>query len=263
MYKGAIFFDYDGTLIDKFEGITQETPKTLEALAMAQKNGYLTALCSGRGIPHLPKLHFNFDCYVTANGSCVSTGDGSIIFTSRLPLSVTTAILDYCNQRGFGSYVELPDICMLSEAARDDMLEAAKTFSIDESSFCRLDESRLKEALKMVVLVNKPEQISDIEKTFGADIDVFTQLNPRGFDIAKKNISKATGIEAVIKHYGIAHENTYAFGDGGNDYGMISYVRHGIVMEKHDPILDGVGEYVTSSVAGEGIYNGMKRYGLI
>ena len=39
-YKGAVFFDYDGTLVDEVDHIKTVTPKTLEAIRRLQDNGY-------------------------------------------------------------------------------------------------------------------------------------------------------------------------------------------------------------------------------
>ena len=47
-YKGAVFFDYDGTLVDEVDHIKTVTPKTLEAIRRLQDNGYAALLCSGR-----------------------------------------------------------------------------------------------------------------------------------------------------------------------------------------------------------------------
>ena len=50
------------------------------------------------------------------------------------------------------------------------------------------------------------------------------------FEIYSPTISKAVGMRAVLEHYGIDVEESYAFGDGVNDVEMIRYAGHGIAM---------------------------------
>ena len=38
-YKGAVFFDYDGTLVDEVDHIKTVMPKTLEAIKRLQEIG--------------------------------------------------------------------------------------------------------------------------------------------------------------------------------------------------------------------------------
>jgi hydroxymethylpyrimidine pyrophosphatase-like HAD family hydrolase len=76
-------------------------------------------------------------------------------------------------------------------------------------------------------------------------------------------VSKGDGVEAVCKYYGIPKENTYAFGDGGNDYYLLNSVNHGVAMGVHDKSLEEVSEYITDEVKNEGITKALKYYGII
>ena len=49
-FKGAVFFDYDGTLTDKDAGLFVPSPKTVEAIKRLQKNGYAACLATGRSL---------------------------------------------------------------------------------------------------------------------------------------------------------------------------------------------------------------------
>ena len=74
---------------------------------------------------------------------------------------------------------------------------------------------------------------------------------------------KVTGIEKTCECLQIAHEDTYAFGDSMNDYDMIHYVQHGIVMGNGLDEVKAVADYVTSDLHKDGIYNGLHHFGLI
>src|SRR5699024_6013228 len=75
-----IFFDIDGTLIEKKKSIT---PKMLETLHALQDNGIMICIASGRPPVQLPKLGVDFDAYLTFNGSyCYN--DQDIVFDNSL-----------------------------------------------------------------------------------------------------------------------------------------------------------------------------------
>lgn len=82
-------------------------------------------------------------------------------------------------------------------------------------------------------------------------------------ELVPGNFSKATGIEKTCECLQIAHEDTYAFGDSMNDYDMIHYVQHGIVMGNGLDEVKAVADYVTSDLHKDGIYNGLHHFGLI
>ena len=54
----------------------------------------------------------------------------------------------------------------------------------------------------------------------------FMEIVPKGFN-------KATGIQEMCKALGIAHEDTYAFGDSTNDLAMFEHVPNAVVMGHH------------------------------
>ena len=68
MYKGVLFFDYDGTLTDKNEKIFFPTEKTRSAIKLLQKKGYIACLATGRSLVYVPQIEIDFDCMITNNG---------------------------------------------------------------------------------------------------------------------------------------------------------------------------------------------------
>ena len=68
-YRGIVFFDYDGTLADKKEGIYLPTKTTIEAIKRLRENKYLTVLATGRALCYVPDMGIDFGGYVTSNGA--------------------------------------------------------------------------------------------------------------------------------------------------------------------------------------------------
>lgn len=69
---------------------------------------------------------------------------------------------------------------------------------------------------------------------------------PTGYD-------KATAMEVILKRYGIAREDSYAFGDSMNDLAMIRYAGNSIIMENHAKGLEPYATFITKDVEDDGI----------
>ena len=82
-------------------------------------------------------------------------------------------------------------------------------------------------------------------------------------EIGQAGHSKASGIERLCASLGIAKEDTYAFGDSANDVEMLEFVAHGIAMGNGTDVAKNAAEFITTDIHRDGIWNGLKHYGLI
>ena len=105
--------------------------------------------------------------------------------------------------------------------------------------------------------------LAECEKLFGDVVTFMPHRYDAYMDINAKGVSKASGIMKVLELFDIDVKDSYAFGDDLNDVEMLSSVGHGIAMTPHAAALDGIVEYVTDTVANDGIYKALKHYGLI
>jgi len=67
----------------------------------------------------------------------------------------------------------------------------------------------------------------------------------------------------ICKKFGIARENTYAFGDSSNDIPMFEFAKHTIAMGVHSKKIEPYTEFVTKTVENDGLEYAMKYYNLI
>jgi Cof subfamily protein (haloacid dehalogenase superfamily) len=91
----------------------------------------------------------------------------------------------------------------------------------------------------------------------------FGRWHPAFVDITAKGNTKQNGIDQFIKHFGFKLEETMAFGDGGNDIGMLRHAGIGIAMGNAKDDVKAVADYVTDTVDEDGIYKAMKHFGII
>lgn len=82
-------------------------------------------------------------------------------------------------------------------------------------------------------------------------------------ELSVPGVNKASAIEALITHLGIPKDNTYAFGDGLNDIDMLEFCQYGIAVGNAAEGLKAIADEITDDIIDDGIYNSMKKHGLI
>ncbi len=66
-------------------------------------------------------------------------------------------------------------------------------------------------------------------------------------DIAPKGVDKASGLERVIAHLGVAREDVLAIGDGRNDIEMLQWAGRGVAMGNAPSDVKAVADHVTGA----------------
>lgn len=260
-YKGAAFFDVDGTLVDERLGIFTPTQRVKEAIAALKDKNFLIGLATGRARCYVPNTGIDFDCYVTCNGAAAEVG-GRDIYNDYIEYKKLKEILDYLKAEDIHYALETPHQCYYEEAAQKEIYEMIDVFKIDRNCFIPYDGTDVK-ANKLLISFKNMEQFDKISRDFADEYDIMRHHRNLSADIRKKKISKAVGIEKVIEYTGVNIKDTYAFGDDFNDTEMLEAVGHGIAMTPHAESLDDVAEYITCGVGEDGICKGLKHYGLI
>ena len=82
-------------------------------------------------------------------------------------------------------------------------------------------------------------------------------------DVMPAHGGKEQGVAKMLECLGIKPEQAIAFGDGGNDIGMLEYVGHGVAMGNAVDELKAIAQSVTEDCDEGGIYNECLRLGLI
>ncbi len=86
-------------------------------------------------------------------------------------------------------------------------------------------------------------------KTWGGESPVL--------EVAPAGVSKDTGLDVLRKAYDIKRDDIYAFGDEMNDFEMIGYATHGVVMKNGNPELKAIADDMTDYTNEE---DGLARY---
>lgn len=262
LYSGAVFFDYDGTLVDESAHISTPTPKTMEALRKLRDNNYMVGLATGRPKCGLPISFFDFDCYVLSNGAYTILNNKEIL---NIPIDVSelTQILDYLNSGNFNFILENQKECYCKDMSEDGYKNMVKSIRFPTEWIYPMKDADLKGIYKLMVSFDDKKRFDTFVKKFEEKFEIYIHRFHPSCDITKKGMTKAIGVKAAIDYLHLATKNTYAFGDAFNDREMLELVGTGVVMGIHSPLLENSASFVTGSVSDDGVYEGLKKLHLV
>ena len=261
-----VFFDIDGTICDEKMDIPDST---IAAIRQLRANGHKAFLCSGRARGNIrsKKLEaIGFDGVIAACGNHVEV-DGKIIYEKILEPDIVKKIIRLCRTYRMPIVLEGPVKHWLDANGFENDPYVDYLFADLGDAAVVLAEGV--EAYSDDIYINKFSadvfEYTDFEAIRNALKDEFDFLLHEGniVECVPKGTSKATGIEWLCNHMGIAREDTYAIGDSVNDLDMLAFVGHGIAMGNATQVAKDAAEYITTSLHEEGIYTALKHYGLI
>lgn len=258
-YKGAVFFDSDGTLTHDKAGIFEPTEKTVASLKKLEKNGYLPVLCTGRALPYADTARY-FNAAILSSGSYAICGD-EVVFDKPVEKELLSDMLEFMDEGGMVYMLDNPKLCYCNDKASAEFNGWADRFKISKAVFG--DKALPDKVHKIGAMFKNELQAERMRELFGERVCIDFQHGILYADIYERSLSKGDAVKSFIEYFDISQENTYAFGDGTNDVSMMNAVSHGIAMGIHSEALDGVCEFVTKTVADDGISFGLERYGLI
>lgn len=261
-YKGAVFFDYDGTLTDEKAGISRPTETTCRAIRKLRENGYLAVLSTGRGIPYIYDMGIDFDGLSTSNGTYGEVA-GEVVFDHPIDEAAMNRLTGRMKELGVNYGIDNPQICLTPDMDEQRFRIWIETFDIKASSFRAIVPGEEVRGYKLCALFDSYDQIDRLRSEFGEEFEFACQRVFKYADVNIRAFNKATGVKAICEYFGLDRKDTYAFGDGANDVEMLRCVGHGVAMGHHAEELEACAEFITRTVAEEGIEYGLRHYGLI
>lgn len=254
-YKGTVFFDLDGTLLNAHSEVD---PDVAQATRQLKENGYLPVINTGRSPIeiHAVTSTTDIDTYITLDGAYVQS-QGKTIFESNIENELIEKLI--VQAKKFDDPISM-------HSAEESYLDRINPFVEDFYKSVHLD---LPEAdpkfyqtndVPMIVIVTA-EDGSKYQEIF--DDLTFYKTGPYSVDAVNKGISKMTGIKHLLKGLDLEDKPVYAFGDGNNDLPMIEFADYSVAMGNGLDSVKEAATYVTTENVNGGIVNGLKHFNLI
>lgn len=261
-----ILSDIDGTFLTddkKVTDLTAQAAKSLVAkglqlvLVSARMPEAIYPITDGIDLPRMPVISYG--------GGFVLTEDEKILHDKKMPLDDTKNILAAFNRwqdisinyySGRRWYVNAID-----ENIQHEMDITQATAEI--ADFDKLLAEKILPNKFMIICA--PPTCKEMESELGK---MFPRLNvvrsaPYLLEIMDKSVSKAVGIEILLKHYKISVDEAVAFGDNYNDLEMLEYIPRSVAMKNAPDKVKKIASEVTDSNADSGIYTYLLKNGII
>ncbi|MDR1675870.1 MAG: Cof-type HAD-IIB family hydrolase [Tannerella sp.] len=256
----AVFFDIDGTLVS-FK-THRVSPSTLAALDALRAGGVKIFVATGRMLPMIDVLDgIPFDGYITYNGAyCVDATCRNVIYECPVPQEDLEALVHHLEKDPF-PVAFMPEDAITINFVDDTVREVARFIDVP---LPRLEDPR--ETIRRKVFQFSPyvndEKMRCLEQHVIPHCEA-SRWMPLFADVNVRGVSKQTGIDRMLEHYGLNLGETMAFGDGGNDIPMLRHAAVGIAMDNAADHVKAAADHITASVDDDGIEQAFRHFGML
>ena len=254
--KGLVFFDLDGTLLNKNGQVDLEV---IEAIQQLKDNGYEPLLATGRSPIEVSEViqSTNIHSGIFMNGQVVIF-KGETLIHHEIPTETIERLLQFAKENGHGMTCYNVGAFKIIESVPF----AQEAYGYIHTPTPNVVPAFHKEqVVNMMLLLSRDNNDEAYQQAF-PELR-FIRNFPYAMDVITAGNSKATGIRALIRTLNNNSITTYAFGDGANDLEMFQEVDFSIAMGNAIPLLKEKADYVSKDHDKGGVIKGLKHYHLI
>lgn len=257
MKQKLIFFDIDGTLLNREKLIPKSTK---EAILSLKESGHFISIATGRSPFMFKEIidELSISSYVSFNGQYVVLENEPIF---KNPLNKSKLKELHLNSKDEGHPLIFMDH-MQMRATVDNHPHIHESLGSLHFPHPEVDEEYYMENDVYQTLLfcgrEHEEQYLNGNPHFH-----FIRWHKYSTDVLPAGGSKARGIEEMMKKLGFSREDVVAFGDGLNDIEMLQFAGNGVAMGNGVKQVKEVASLVTKSVEEDGILHGLQQLKLI
>lgn len=278
MARKAVFLDVDGTYVNE-RGIVP--PSARRAVEAARANGHQVFLCTGRAVSALWEhiLEAGFDGVIASAGGYVELG-GEVLLHRSIPVEDVSRVVAYFEAHGVDFYLEANSGLYGSAGSRERLRALLYAQATGAAALAELerglgpfidilveDQDLRRDDINKISFLDSDLPLERVRAEFAGALHVIpatvAMFGPNSGEMSIPGIHKATAIELLLAHAGIAREDTVAYGDGFNDLEMIEFVGTGIAMGGALPAIVAAADGVTGTPDEDGIRTSFAALGLI
>lgn len=227
----AIVCDLDGTLLNGEHKLSEETKNTIKEV---KATGRKIFIATGRH--HLDaielKRQLGLDSYlISSNGARIHDENNQEIYEKNIDEDIAKFILDTKCSKDIARHIYTGEKWYVEEEREEYIkFHQESGFLYEVKDFSTIKGEKF---IKMFFISQNQEELLKLEKYFeeklGDKISI-TLSGPECLELMDKNVTKGEAIKNIMKKLNIPLNNTMAFGDGLNDYEMLSEVGKGLLM---------------------------------
>ncbi|MCT0011670.1 Cof-type HAD-IIB family hydrolase [Weissella cibaria] len=267
MDRKLIGIDLDKTTLNDAGKVSDRTRRTLQA---AQREGHIVSIVTGRPV------RLSMDIYDTLGlQSPMINFNGSLghkpyqhwhhEYSFNIDREIAFDLLENAQMMGIDTVVaESKNDVWANGNGPQRGTEDAIFFPQDETGRKMLDRLNLQTDVNAILIhaenaLHQSQIQHFVTDRYGADrVNVKTWGGESPvLEVAPAGVSKDTGLDVLRKAYDIKRDDIYAFGDEMNDFEMIGYATHGVVMKNGNPELKAIADDMTDYTNEE---DGLARY---
>lgn len=274
MRPKLVIVDLDGTVVPTGGHVRRPSPAVVAALASARAAGAYVSVATGRALwETLPTI-----ADLGLDDGVISVANGATVYDIAASAVVSTSVLDPgpAIRRVHG--VD-PTAAFAVESGPEGWYHTAnfvKDFPStwaavrDVEQLAAMSVTRLAVQLPAMRLKGGPDAWKAVVCPEAARLAAACALDPATYqvdvsyngwiDIGPPGVHKASGTEAIARHYGISAAETVVFGDGTNDLQMFGWAGHAVAMGQAAEQVKAAAHEVAPSVDEDGVAAVLRRW---
>ncbi|WP_152655296.1 HAD family hydrolase [Oceanobacillus sp. CFH 90083] len=256
----ALFLDIDGTILQPDHTYTASTQ---DAIQQVKSAGLEVFLCTGRPFVDIQNLasDLGITSSVTYNGA-YALYQGDVIFNAPMKKEDVEKMVSIAGQSQSELVLYTTEHNYFTSLTNPHVEDFNEVFQLHQNKLFTTDVAdKIVSASAINVAAH---QVKDFEITDDYHLSrVNVPHASESYDVLRASVNKGVAIKQMLHHLNISPSEVIAFGDGMNDKEMLKFVGTGVAMGNADPKLVEYADFQTTSVTESGIFNGLKKLGLV
>lgn len=257
-YK-ALFLDIDGTILRPDHTIEDST---IEAIKQVKQQGITVFIATGRPLHEINEIKdkLEIESCIGYNGA-FATYQGKEVYNQPMKGELVQHFVETAAKHGEELVLYRSDANLFTHLEKPYVKEFIDYFDLVHN---KLYQTKDQDNILGITAINvAKEHLSEYQAE-----DIFlSKVNVDGlrdsYDVIQKTTNKGEAVQFILNALNLKPDQAIAFGDGLNDRELLSSVEHSFAMGNASPELLPYAKYKTTSVFDNGIFNGLKRLGLV
>ena len=229
-YK-AVVSDLDGTLLNSEHKFSEKTKNIIKKV---KNTGRKIFIATGRH--HLDafklKEQLNLDSYlISSNGARIHDENNRLVYEKNIDIDIVEIILSKKCSKEVSRHIYTKDHWYVEEEREEfNAYHQESGFYYTIEDFEKIKRDKI---VKIFFISSNFEELLQLEKDLEKELEDRASITLSGdecLELMASNVSKGEAIKNVMSRLNIPLEEVIAFGDGLNDYEMLSEVGKGLVM---------------------------------